>query len=53
MTDKELSNILNLSVQTMSDWKNKDTSNYRKIMYELVVNKLKEELEKRVEAISY
>jgi len=51
MTDKELSNILNMSVQTMSDWKKKDTDNYRKILYELIQSFTKEELEERVKAI--
>ncbi|MCT7911651.1 hypothetical protein N5912_07405 [Arcobacter lacus] len=51
MTDKELSSILNISIQTLATWKKTDTNNYRRLVYELIKNMDKEELEKRVEAI--
>ncbi len=51
MTDKELSSILNISIQTLATWKKTNTENYRKLIYEFLKSYSKEELEKKVEAI--
>ncbi|NQY22852.1 MAG: hypothetical protein HRT41_02380 [Campylobacteraceae bacterium] len=51
MKDTELNRIINIPTTTLSDWKKKDTDNWRKITYELLQSYTKEELEKRVDAI--
>jgi len=51
MKDTEITNIINIPASTLSDWKIKDVSNWRKIIYELLSNTDKEELIKKVEAI--
>ena len=51
MKDTELNRIINIPTTTLSDWKKKDTDNWRKITYELLQSYTKEELEKRVVAI--
>ena len=47
--DTEISRMLNIPVQTISDWKKKDSN--RKMLYDFLKSFTKEELEKRVEAI--
>lgn len=49
MKDTEISKILNIPLTTIRDWKK--ANNYRTLIYELIKNMDKEELEKRVEAI--
>lgn len=49
MQDKEIIEILGMPKGTIQDWKK--ANNYRTLIYELIKNMDKEELEKRVEAI--
>ncbi len=49
MQDVELKDILNMPSSTISEWKKAD--NYRLIIYEILKNMPKEELQKKVEAI--
>lgn len=49
MKDTELSKLLEIPISTLSEWKKNEHK--RKILYELIKNMDKEELEERVKAI--
>jgi len=51
MKNIELKEMLNIPIATLSDWKKKDGDNWRRLVYELLINMDKEELKKKVEAI--
>lgn len=51
MKDLELSKILNIPSTTIRDWKKTNTDNYRRLIYEILINMNEEELEQKVEAI--
>lgn len=49
MQDKEMIEIIGIPKATIADWKT--SNNYRQIIYEILKNMPKEELQKKVEAI--